>query len=129
VGCCRKKKGINWLVYRCICDFKPDYYGHCKQGQLSADSIETSVWNEVGKILRYPTLVIAELKRKQSKPARASLEAEKILFENRLKQLLVEEQRYLRLYGRGDVEESLLLVEIDRIKRERRSVEQRRGVR
>jgi hypothetical protein len=40
-------------------------------------------------------------------------------------QLTAEEQRYLRLFGRGDLDESFLLTEIGRIKRERRSLEQK----
>jgi len=123
VGSVRRKAGGDWLFYRCISDCKPNYYSRCSQPNIAASEIEPLIWNEVAKVLKNPSLVIEELDRQRNDTRRFSLEAEEILIENRIQQVSKEEQRYLRLYGQGKVDESLLLAEIDRIRKDKESLE------
>jgi site-specific DNA recombinase len=117
VGCSKKKPSGDWLFYRCISNVKSNYYDKCPQPSIAASTIEPFVWNEITKILKNPQLVIQELNRQRG-GGRATTEAEQILAENQLKSITKEEQRYLRQYGRGIIDDKMLSTEIDRLRKE-----------
>jgi len=119
VGSCQGRR----LLYRCICNIKTNYYDHCPQPTIVATKIEPPVWDEIKGVLKNPALVIDELNRQRNDKARLSLEADQILIENRIKQVTKEEQRYLRLYGQERIDQSTLLAEIDRVRRDKEALQ------
>lgn len=125
VGGCQKKVNGDWLLYRCICNVKSNYYDRCLQPSIATSKIEPLVWNEVTKVLKNPQLVIEALNQQRNDTARFSLEAEQILIDNRIKQISKEEHRYLRLYGQGKIDEQLLLIEVDRVREQKESLEKK----
>ncbi|MFC1938676.1 recombinase family protein [Chloroflexota bacterium] len=118
-GTYKKIKGGYKYVYRCVSNIRAKYYGHCLQPGIASGRIEPLVWGEITRVLKNPSLVIAELNKHGNGETQVALEAEQILVENRIKQSIDEEKRYIRLYGQGRIEEQLLLPEMDRVKRER----------
>lgn len=64
-----------------------------------ANSQKPVIWEEITKILKNPSLVLQELNKQRRKNAPAAFKAEGILLENKIKQALKEERRYLHLYG------------------------------
>jgi site-specific DNA recombinase len=122
-GVYRKTKGGYGYSYRCVSNIRTKYYGHCPQPSIAASMVEPIIWDEITKVLRNPSLVIAELNRLSDDRTQVALEAEQILLQNRIKHTIDEEKRYLRLYGQGRVEEQILLPEIERAKRERVKLE------
>jgi site-specific DNA recombinase len=126
IGACQKRKTVDdWLLYRCICNIKSAYYEKCPQHSIPASKVEPLVWNEVTKVLRNPSLVIAELGRQRGKGVGIALEAEEILVRNRIEQLQKEEKRYLRLYGQGKFDDSVLFAEVERTKRDKGILEEK----
>jgi site-specific DNA recombinase len=116
-----RKYGFTY-VYRCISNTKPHYYGKCGQKSINAGVIEPFVWSEISRILTQPEIVLAEIeKQKASRPV--TLEADQILIENNIANARTEEQRYLRQYGKGLIDEIELKVEILRVKRYREQQE------
>lgn len=114
--------GNHVLRYRCVSNMKPYYYDHCDQGSIMANSIESIVWQEISRVLTKPDVVLAELKQqKANKPV--TLEADRILTENNITNARGEEQRYLRQYGRGVIDNAELDTEIKRIRKYREQQE------
>lgn len=122
-GSFKKRANGDWLLYRCLSNVKTNYYPHCPQRSIAASKIEPIVWEEITKILKDPSLVLQELNKQRRETTPAALEAEEILLENRIKQALKEERRYLHLYGQGKFDEKMLLKETEQVRHDRQSLE------
>ncbi|MFC1903727.1 recombinase family protein [Chloroflexota bacterium] len=119
VASARERKGGYYYVYRCISNTKPDYYGRCEQESIRADTIEPLVWHEVSQLLAQPELVLSQLDMQRGEKMPIALEADRILIENNITSTVTEEQRYLRQYGKGLINEKQLEDEIQRVRKYR----------
>lgn len=123
IGSVKKKPRGDWLYYRCVCNVKTNYYSHCEQRAIAASTIEPLVWDEIARVLKQPDVLLKEIERQRGTAASGVFEADMILVENNIASLRGEEQRYLRLYGRGWIEEGRLDAEIERVKGKRTDLE------
>jgi site-specific DNA recombinase len=123
IGSCKKKPKGDWLFYRCVSNVKSNYYEKCPQHSIAASTAESLVWDEVAKVLKNPSLVMEELSSQRNEGVQAITEVDRMLVEERLRQASREEQRYLRLYGQGKLDEHLLLAETQRIRREKETLQ------
>jgi site-specific DNA recombinase len=114
--------------YRCSGRIKLLSSKPCDNRTVNAKWLEEAVWSEVEKVLRDPTLILAELQeRKEAGVDVAHLEERIKLNCRQLDTLDEAETRYLRLYGVGVISSDKLEKECNRIKLERERIEHDNG--
>lgn len=123
VGGSKKRVNSQYRYYRCVSNMKPNYYQHCDQGSISADIIESDVWQEISRVLQNPDRVLAELKAQQGNNKPVTLEADRMLIENNIKNSKTEEIIYLRKYGQGKISEAVYEMETRRVQKYRENQE------
>jgi site-specific DNA recombinase len=119
VGSVKKKGNNDYLFYRCVPRVKPALYTRCKGPTISAKKIESEVSSAIATILASPKMYLASIERAGKEPQFASLEAERLIVQKKLRILQEEERRYLNLYGKGTIDDDLLGTEIARVRRQR----------
>jgi site-specific DNA recombinase len=99
----------------------------CDAHVVQADGIEAEVWDAVGQIVRQPELIMAEVERLSDHEAMALVENRAAELEVRIRAVRNDEQRLVRLFGYGEIDESFILEETRRFKKERAGLEEEKA--
>jgi site-specific DNA recombinase len=112
----KKTPNKDYRRYRCVSTMKSNYYQSCGQKLVSADWLESVVWERIAKILKNPKVALSQLDKERSKST-ISLDADIVLKNKNLDDLQDERKRYLHQYGKGLLSENDFETESIRIKR------------
>lgn len=95
----------------------------CPGSYVNGSEADRLVWNEVAALLKKPELVTGELARRQADSgAREQWQTELEQVERRLGALAREQQRLVRLYRYGEIDDSYIERELQRLTKERESL-------
>ena len=113
-------KGRPFRYYRCRHVYDKNTARSCTARYVRGDKLESAVWHEVSRVLSNPSMVLQELERR----ATSQVDEEAL---SRLKRDLADitqrEERLVRLYALGKVDESVIQREMDDVARQRQSLE------
>jgi len=101
----------------------------CNALYIRADNLEEVVWGKVKEVLEDPNRVLAELQRQYSEhhgqtDAMPSLDKEIVKLKRRRSHYDTQEKRLMRLFRYGELDESLILDELRKVKEERQANEE-----
>jgi hypothetical protein len=115
VGQTMSSKGYTAQYYVCRHAFDRRTGHDCTGRNVRAEVLEGRIWEEVARILSDPRVVLQELERdKQPADEAAAYEIER-----QVTILREREKRLVRLYGMGQVDESLINEELADVRRQR----------
>jgi site-specific DNA recombinase len=103
VGSIKKKGGREYGFYRCIRKINPALYGQCDSHIISQSKAERIVKEQVIRMVSNPELVLAGLREQSGSNSLAIFEADEVLLTSSLAQRKEELERYISLYGRGNI--------------------------
>lgn len=116
VGQTLTSRGREYRYYRCRHAYTEGSGRECSGRYVPGTRLEEGVWNEIGAVLSRPEIVIDEWRRRQNRVA----DPEQIAaLRARLKSLEKREERLVRLYGLGEVDESVIRPALAEVRRER----------
>ena len=114
-------KGRPFRYYRCRHVYDKNTSRSCTARYVRGDKLETAVWEEVGRVLSDPGVVLQELENR----AGALADVEQIArLEREIACLTVREERLVRLYTLGIVSEQIVQRQSEEISRERAGLNQ-----
>jgi len=116
VGQTLKVKGRAYGYYRCRHVYDKNTSRTCTARYVRGDKLETAVWAEVERVLSSPAIVLKELENQSSD----SVDITRIAgVEGAIKALAAREERLVKLYGLGTVNEQVIQGQLEEISRER----------
>ena len=116
VGQTLKVKGRAYGYYRCRHVYDKNTSRTCTARYVRGDKLETAVWAEVERVLSSPAIVLKELENQSSD----SVDITRISgVEGAIKALAAREERLVKLYGLGSVNEQVIQGQLEEISRER----------
>ena len=116
VGQTLKVKGQAYGYYRCRHVYDKNTSRTCTARYVRGDKLETAVWAEVERVLSSPAIVLKELENQSSD----SVDITRIAsVEGAIKALAAREERLVKLYGLGTVNEQVIQGQLEEISRER----------
>lgn len=116
VGQTLSPKGKPYTYYRCRHAYVAGSGRDCLGKYVSGPRLEAGVWGEITQVLTHPELIIDEWKRRQGRVADPEQSS---MLRARLKSLEKREERLVRLYGFGEVDESAIRPALAEVRRER----------
>jgi site-specific DNA recombinase len=122
VGQTLQSKGTPYRYYRCRHAYTNITGQRCAARYVRGSILEEKVWQEVMEALSDPAVVLQELERR-SEGADEDGEAERI--ERGLAELAEREKRLVRLFGFGEVDESVVREQLADVRWQRTALEER----
>jgi hypothetical protein len=122
VGQTLTSKGTPYQYYRCRHVYDKNTSRTCSARYVRGERLEAAVWREVTRVLTDPALVLHEIERSQH--AQGNVE-EAARLEREVAALRAREQRLLRVYSLGTVDEELVQEELASIHSQHRVLEER----
>ena len=122
VGQTLTAKGRPYRYYRCRHVYDKNTKRSCTARHVRGDKLESAVWEEVGRALSDPGVVLQELENQ----AGAQIDLKQIArIESEIGSLAEREERLVKLYTLGIVSEQIVLKQSEEICRERAGLNQR----
>jgi hypothetical protein len=128
--CGRRLRGSfnhNVRYYTCIGNRGSYVLGRCGASSIRADAVEAEVWEAVGQIVRRPELIMAEVERLSDHEAVMLVEARANDLERKIQAVRNDEQRLVRLFAYGEIDEVFIVEETRRFQKERAALEAERA--
>ena len=115
-------KGRPYRYYRCHHVYDKNTSRTCTARYVRGDKLESAVWEEVGRVLADPAVVLQELENQ----AGLQTDVEQIgHLEGEIKALGEREERLVKLYTLGTISEQTVQKQLEEISRERTALNQR----
>jgi len=122
VGQTLSARGKSYSYYRCRHAYDSNTARSCSARYVRADALEAGLWREVRTVLASPEIVLQELKRQRDTDP---YQQERGRVERRLEELRGREERLVRLYALGSVEEPVIERELAEAAASRAGIEAR----
>lgn len=125
----RYRSGQGRRCYECYGRSYSVYYPgvKCLSRRVHADEVEAVVWQEITGVLSQPEPILHEIERLKGREAIVLIDNELAEIENRLRTSEREEERLVRLYRYGEIDDSYIATEIHRLNGERAGLLTRRA--
>ena len=120
VGQTVRGRGKSYAYYRCRHAYDRNTGRECDARYVRCDSLESAIWSEIEHVLTTPELVLSELRAAQE---RSGGEEAAKQAEQELRSLKAREERLMRLFTLGELDEELLRTEATRLAARRGEVE------
>ena len=88
----------------------------CTARYTRADALEESVFKELRSAIEHPEVVLAEVRRMKSQGSNSHIDSELRRIDAQARQLRIWEQRMVRLYGFGEIDDDFILRETRKAK-------------
>ena len=122
VGQTLTAKGRPYRYYRCRHVYDKNTKRSCTARYVRGDKLESAVWEEVGRALSDPGVVLQELENQ----AGAQIDLKQIArIESEIGSLAEREERLVKLYTLGTMSEGIVQKQSEEISRERAGLNQR----
>ena len=122
VGQTLTTKGRPYRYYRCHHVYDKNTSRTCTARYVRGDKLESAVWEEVGRVLADPAVVLQELENQ----AGLETDVDQIShLEGEIKALSEREDRLVKLYSLGTIGEQTVQKQLEEISRERTALNQR----
>jgi len=128
--CGRRLRGSfnhNVRYYACMGNHGSYALGRCGASTIRADAVEAEVWEAVGQIVRRPELIMAEVERLSDHEAVMLVENRVSELERKIQAVRNDEQRLVRLFGYGEIDEGFIVEETRRFQKERAAMEEEKA--
>ena len=114
-------KGRPFRYYRCRHVYDKNTSRSCTARYVRGDKLESTVWDEIGRVLANPGVVLHELENRTEAKADVKRIAR---LESEIASLAEREERLVRLYTLGNVSDEIVQKQSEEISRERAGLEQ-----
>jgi site-specific DNA recombinase len=121
VGQTMVNRGHTYHYYVCRVAFDRRTGRTCSARNVRADRLEPAIWREVRAKLTSPEIILQELRRQQPEPDREEIEQ----IERRVSDIAEQERRLVKALASGRIDEHLVADELDDLKRQRLTLEER----
>ena len=115
VGQTMTSKGREYQYYGCRHIYDRRTGTDCNSRYVRADDLECGLWQEVGRVLSDPRVILNEMQNDQQADGDA---AELEAIEAKLASLAAREQRLVTLFSYGEVDEKVIRTQIADVRRE-----------
>jgi hypothetical protein len=88
----------------------------CSARYTKADALEEAVFKDLRSTLEHPEIVLAEVRRMKSRGSNPHIDTELRRIDAQARQLRIWEQRMVRLYGFGEIDDDYILRETRKAK-------------